>query len=193
MKTIFLKTLIVIVLLISNISCKAQQLPLNTLMKDIPANAYVKDLDNELTPYIGKYKTNYQGNEITLFITKEENRPTKRMNKNFYRDALSIRYIVKNSSGIVLQNTQNMNIGNQTYFNIVSIGTIPALGNVTLGYDGTNCGIGWGEIILKKLNPTQISWEYRPNSLVIDSATCPPSTDKTVYLPVTKDLIFTKQ
>lgn len=38
-----------------------------------------------------------------------------------------------------------------------------------------------------------MSWDYRPNSSLIDSATCPPSSDKIVYLPVTKDLIFTKQ
>lgn len=82
------------------LSCKAQQnsLPLNTLMDDIPQGAYVKDLNNELNPYIGVYKANYQGNEITLYITKEEDRPTKRMNKNFFRDVLSIRYIVKSSS-----------------------------------------------------------------------------------------------
>ncbi|WP_435525231.1 DUF6705 family protein [Chryseobacterium indoltheticum] len=175
--------------------CKAQQnpLPLNTWMENIPQGAYVKDLNNELSPYIGTYKATYQGNEITLYITKEEGRPTKRMNKNFFRDVLSIRYIVKSSSGIILQNTQNMNLDNQSYFNILSIGTMPPLEQVALGYDGTNCGIGWGQINITKISATQISWEYLPNSLIIDSATCPPSTDKTVYLPVTKDLIFTKQ
>lgn len=94
---------------------------------------------------------------------------------------------------MILQNTQNMNLDNQSYFNILSMGTMPELGQVALGYDCTNCGIGWGQINITKINATQISWEYLPNSLIIDSATCPPSTDKTVYLPVTKDLIFTKQ
>lgn len=193
MKTIYFKTIIVLASIANIISCKAQTLPLNTLMENIPQNAYVKDLNNELTPYVGIYKSNYQGNEIALFITKEEDKPTRRMNKNFYRDALIIKYIVKNSSGIILQDTQNMVLNNESYFNIVSMGTRPTLGDVVLGYDGTNCGIGWGKIILKKLNSTQISWDYRPNSLLIDAATCPPSTDKTVYLPVTKDLVFTKQ
>ena len=192
MKTLYLKISIALVFTLI-ISCKAQTLPLNTLMENIPQGAYVKDLNNELNPYIGIYKANFQGNEITLFITKEENKPIKRMNKNFYRDALVIKYIVKNSSGAILQDTQNMVLTNQTYFNIISIGTRPALENITLGYDGTNCGIGWGKIILKKLNTTQISCDYRPNSSLIDSTTCPPSIDKTVYLPVTKDLIFTKQ
>lgn len=104
-----------------------------------------------------------------------------------------VKYIIKNSSGTILQNTQNMILTDQSYFNIYSIRTRPTLGTVTLGYDGTNCGIGWGKIILKKLNATQISWEYNPNSSLIDDDTCSPGTDKKVYLPVTKDLIFTKQ
>lgn len=193
MKTNFLKSAIIAGLIINTISCKAQQVPLNTNIEDIPVNGYVKDFDNELDPYVGTYKAIYEGNEITLLITKELNRPTKLVNKNFYNDVLSIKYIVKNQSGAILQNTQNMNLSNDTYFNIISMGTMPELGKVALGYDGTHCGIGWGEIRLKKLNSTQISWEYNPNSLVIDSATCPPGTDKKLYLPVTKDLIFTKQ
>ncbi|MGD1319905.1 DUF6705 family protein [Chryseobacterium sp. 2R14A] len=193
MKTTHFTIAIALGLSAITMSCRAQQLPLNTLMKDIPVNAHVKDLNNELNPYIGTYKANYQGNEITLYITKEEDRPTKLMNKNFYNDVLSIRYIVKNSSGIILQNTQNMSLDDQSYFNILSIGTIPSSGSIAFIYDGTNCGIGWGDIHLKKINNNQISWKYLPDSLVIDEATCPTGTDKKVYLPVTKDLIFTKQ
>lgn len=193
MKTIFFKIIPIIVLTVNTISCKGQQLPLNTLLKDIPINAYVKDLNNEFTTYIGTYKGTYKGNEITLFIIKEENKPSKLMNKNFYRDVLSIRYIVKNSSGIILQNTQNMNLNDQSNFNILSMGTMPEIGKVALGYDGTNCGVGWGQIDLKKLNATQISWDYYPNNTILDEATCPSGTDTKVYLPHTKNLVFTKQ
>ena len=193
MKTFFLKTSVILFIITCVISCKAQILPLNTSLDDIPANAHLKDLNNELLSYVGNYNTNFQGNNIYLFITKVEDKLEKSANKNYYTDALIIKYIVKNPSGIVLQDTQNMVLNDQTFFNIVSMGIRPASGSVTFYYDGTNCGIGWGKIILKKLNATQISWEYRPNSLIVDSVTCPPSTNKTVYLPVTKDLIFTKQ
>ncbi|RQO41718.1 hypothetical protein DBR39_03645 [Chryseobacterium sp. KBW03] len=90
---------------------KAQQnpLPLNTWMENIPSGGYVKDLDNELSPYVGNYKAVYQGNEIILFVTKEENRSTKRGGKKFYRDALVIKYIAKNQNNQVLQDTQNVN------------------------------------------------------------------------------------
>ncbi|MGU3374990.1 DUF6705 family protein [Chryseobacterium sp. M5A1_1a] len=188
------KIFLVIGLVINFISCKAQQqYPLNTDYEDVPNNSYLKDLNHELDPYMGTYKTNFQGNQITLLITKVENKLVKSTHKNYYMDVLVIKYIVKNSFGGELQNTQNMDLNNESYFNIVSMGTRPTLGDIVLGYDGTNCGIGWGKIILKKLNATQIFWDYRPNSSLIDAATCPPGTDKTIYLPVTKDLIFTKQ
>jgi len=171
-------------------SCKAQQTyPLNTNYNNITNYSYLKDLNNELDPYIGKYEASYNGNQITLYINKQENKLISYGEQKFYRDVLSIKFIIKNSSGVILQDTQSTNSqANQIY----SLRINSQLG-VDLSYEGTNCSIGWGKIILKKLNATQISWEYRPNSLIIDSVTCPPSTDKTVYLPVTKDLIFTKQ
>lgn len=196
MKTHYIKALMISysILMINIVSCKAQQVyPLNTDYDNVPDNSYLKDINNELFPYVGNYQANYQGNSIVLFITKIDHRFEKRTNKIFYRDALIIKYIVKNSSGTVFQDTQNMILTDQSYFNIYSMRTRPTLNDVTFYYDGTNCGIGWGKIILKKLNATQISWEYIPNSSLIDDDTCPPGTDKTIYLPETKDLIFTKQ
>ncbi|MCT2409053.1 hypothetical protein NZD88_16010 [Chryseobacterium antibioticum] len=176
-------------------SCKAQQTyPLNTDFEGIPQGSYLKDLNNELTPYTGEYKANFKGNEIILYITKEENRLIDRVDKKFYRDVLSIKYIIKNSSGNILQNTQNMSFQpSQVRHTIYSMRTRPNLGNITFSYGGTNCSVGNGKIILKKINSTQISWEYRPNDIILDDSKCPPGTDINIYLPETKDLIFTKQ
>src|SRR5690606_2478709 len=188
MKKISLQ-LMMILSFISFISCKAQQImPLNTPFESITANMYLKDLNNELSPYVGIYKSSYQGNEIILHITKEENKFEKSMKKNYYMDALIIKYIVKNSSGQILQDTQYLSNPN---IKLYSIGTRPNQNKVVFYYSGTHCNVGWGDIYLSKLNSNQISWEYRPDSMLTD--VCPPGTDKTVYLPVTKDLIFTKQ
>ena len=188
MKKINVQLILLIGLIVNFISCKAQTLPLNTFMEEIPSNAYVKDLNNELPPYLGIYKAIYDGKEVTLYITKEDNKLTKVMNKHFYQDALVVKYIVKNLSGLILQDTYNLS---NPKIEIVSMGTDPMQNIVELFYTGTHCNVGWGTIYLKKINSTQISWEYRPNSILTDD--CPPGTDKKVYLPVTKDLIFTKQ
>ncbi|MDR2235229.1 MAG: hypothetical protein LBE92_03820 [Chryseobacterium sp.] len=176
--------------------CKAQQVfPLNTDYEIIPDHSYLKDLNKELLPYIGIYKANYQGNEIALFIAKDNQRPLKRVNKDFYRDILIIRYLIKNSSGHVLQDVQNTQFpsSDSSYHFIESIATNPLQNTVTFIYSGTNCGVGWGKILLKKLNATQISWTYRANSSVITDQNCPGNPDLTIYLPETENLIFTRQ
>ncbi len=92
-------------------SGKAQQiLPLNTPFSSIPNGAFVKDINNELNPYIGTYKANFNGNEITLFITKQENKLEETGQKNYHADVLLIKYIIKNYSGIILQDTQQQYI-----------------------------------------------------------------------------------
>lgn len=184
------KMLFALTLIISLISCKAQTLPLNTALLDIPNGAYIKDTNNELAPYIGTYKANFNGSETTLYITKEENKVQKRSTKQFYRDALVIKYIVRNSSGTALQDTQNNNLDIASIF---SIGTEPIENTITFVYRGTHCNVGFGEIKLKKINSTQISWQYRPNDIVTTADKCPPTLDTKIYLPETKDLIFTKQ
>ncbi|WP_295204107.1 DUF6705 family protein [uncultured Chryseobacterium sp.] len=89
-------------------SCKAQQVyPLNADYEEVPQNSYLKDLNNELTPYVGVYKANFNGNETTLYITKQEQKLEKTGQKNYYMDALVIKYIIKNSTGLILQDTKN--------------------------------------------------------------------------------------
>ncbi|MEY8758885.1 DUF6705 family protein [Chryseobacterium tongliaoense] len=192
MKITYLKTAIILLSIttLSSLSCKAQMLPLNTALTDIPNNAYKKDLNNELPLYVGIYKASFQGKEITLYITKVENVLQKSSLKNYYSDVLDIKYIVKNSSGTVLQDTKN---NSNPLINLFSIKPRPDINSIIFFYSGTNCRVGWGEIILKKINSTQISWEYRPNDIILDNSKCPNGTDINIYLPETKDLIFTKQ
>ena len=181
---------VLLLIIFAVVSCKSQQiLPINTALDNIPNNAQVKDLNNELNPYIGTYKANFEGNEITLFITKEENKLEKRVSKQFYRDALIIKYIIKNTNGLILQDTQNNNDSNNK---LHSTKIRVSQNSVDLNYSGTNCGVGWGIVKLKKLNPTQISWDYNPNSTSVGDD-CSSNADKTVYLPETDNLIFTKQ
>lgn len=113
---------------------------------------------------------------------------------NIYQDVSSIKYIVKNPVGSILQDTQNITFTpDQKFYIIFSTRTRPTQNTIIFNYDGTNCGVGWGDIYLKKMNSTQISCEYRPDDMVFRNGDCPQGTDKTIYLPETKGLIFTKQ
>lgn len=168
------------------ISCNAQILPLLTADASVPNNAHIKDLNNELSPYEGIYKSNFEGNETTLYITKIEDKLELRSTKQFYRDALVTKYVVKNSAGFTLQDTKNYSSDIELYSTYHS----PSTNNAILYYSGTNCGVGYEDEFLKKINLNQISWEYKPNNFILDDERCPPGTDINVYLPVTKDLIY---
>jgi hypothetical protein len=187
-RTIYAKTLIG--LIISTVSCSAQTFPLNTPFADIPNGAHIKDINNELAQYIGTYKANFNGNEIILYITKQQDKLENSAQKSYYMDALIVKYIVKNSSGTTLQDTQNNNSNNIEFY---SYYTRTNQNTIIFYYGGTNCHVGWGDIYLKKINATQISWEYLPDDISTTSQSCPNNLDTTIYLPETKDLIFTKQ
>lgn len=82
------------------ISCKAQQiLPLLTSIDDIPNLSHLKDTNNELQSFTGTYSASYNGNQITLYISKENDKLFDFGDKQIYIDALTIRYTVKNSLG----------------------------------------------------------------------------------------------
>ncbi|KFF75273.1 hypothetical protein HX13_03240 [Chryseobacterium sp. P1-3] len=94
MKTIYKIALILTMLNI--ISCKAQQaFPLITSIDNIPNLSHLKDTNNELQSFTGTYSATYNGNQITLFISKENDKLFDFGDKQIYIDALSIRYTVK--------------------------------------------------------------------------------------------------
>lgn len=189
-----MKKIIIILTILLSFTYKAQDIyPLNTYYEDVPNYSYMKDLDNDLPPYIGTYKANYQGNEITLIITKEDKYfydygPNDR---KYYQDVLHIKYIVKNiASNTILED--NINIAPKN--TITSIRTNQLDNNsLSFYYSGTRCMVGWGEIKLKKINDLQFNWSYYPNGVLLSNNDCPNSNTIKVYLPDTKNLVFTKQ
>ncbi len=184
-----------VVLLFALINCAAQQtFPLRTDFTEVPNYSYLKDTDNQLSKYTGEYKAYYNGNEIILYIIKKDHVLFENINNKYYRDILSITFIVKDASGQVLQDTTRMGFNpNQRRHTIYSWWAEPEDARLLLYYGGTNCGVGAGTIQLDKISASQLSWDYRPGNTITNSDTCPPNTDLTVYLPATKGLIFTKQ
>ncbi|WP_294278451.1 DUF6705 family protein [uncultured Chryseobacterium sp.] len=188
------KYLIICLGILVGFLCRAQQTyPLLTFLDNVPNMSHLKDTNNELQPFVGTYISTYNGNQITLYITKENDKFFDYGNKKVYADILYIRYIIKDSSNNILQTTQNTSFQSDQLNTIFSLWVIENGSKVLLNYTGTNCSVGWGDIYLKKISSTQISWEYRPDDITTTAAKCPPNLDTTIYLPVTKDLIFTKQ
>ncbi|SIT17648.1 hypothetical protein SAMN05421786_107199 [Chryseobacterium ureilyticum] len=190
-----MKKILLLIIIIITTFCKAQQeYPLRTDYTETPNYSYLKDTNNELSSFVGTYEATYQDKKITLFINKLIHKFFDNSQYKHYKDVLSIRYIIKSSSGHIVQDTQGMNLPEQQLRHTIYSMWVEDNGNkLLLYYGGTNCGVGWGSIILKKLNDTQMSWEYRPNDIILDDSRCPVGTDIKIYLPETKDLVFTKQ
>ncbi|UOU99912.1 hypothetical protein MUU74_08145 [Chryseobacterium daecheongense] len=189
------RILLALALIINLASCKAQQTyPLLTSLDNVPNMSHLKDTNNELQSFVGTYASTYNGNQITLYITKEDDKFFDYGNQQIYMDVLSVKYIVKNSSGIILQDTQNMVLpAGDLKYTIYSLWVTDNGNKAELIYNGTNCNVGFGSINLKKISSNQISWEYKPNHITTTTDKCPPTLDTNIYLPETKDLIFTKQ
>ncbi|WP_143149892.1 DUF6705 family protein [Chryseobacterium takakiae] len=189
------KILLMLLIVGNLISCNAQQIyPLLTSLDNVPNMSHIKDTNNELQSFVGTYFSTYNGNQITLYISKENDKFFDYGSQKVYIDVLSVKYIIKNSSGTVLQDTKNMLLpADDLKHTIYSIWVTDNGNKAELIYNGTNCNIGFGGIKLIKISSTQISWEYRPNDIVTTAEKCPPNLDTTIYLPETKDLIFTKQ
>ncbi|SHG35110.1 hypothetical protein SAMN05421866_0140 [Chryseobacterium oranimense] len=191
MKNLYI-TVLLLFLITNFSSCKAQQVyPLNTYPDDVQPGSYLKDLSNELDPYIGTWKSTVNGRNIIVTITKHEHYLFKRdLTTTFYQDALLIKYIITDLSGAVLQsNTNAQSEADRNFITSVSVKD----NIVSLYYNGTNCGVGWGEILLKRINTSTISWSYYPNDSVLTTKNCPGNQNTTIYLPETENLIFTKQ
>ncbi len=103
---------IVFLLLILATSCKAQIYPLNTGISDLPPNAYIKDLNNELDKYVGLWKGNWNGKTLYLELKKvkyHDNDP----NYPYYKDMIfGERKIVSSNGTIEIDRISNFDYEN---------------------------------------------------------------------------------
>jgi hypothetical protein len=65
-----MKKILLILISIFAISCKAQEYPLNTSLDNIPNNAYLKDTNNDLNKYVGLWKGTWNGKILFLELKK---------------------------------------------------------------------------------------------------------------------------
>ncbi|MGL6128449.1 DUF6705 family protein, partial [Chryseobacterium artocarpi] len=94
-----MKNIFLFILLSISISCTAQTYPLRTFT-DIPENAYLKDLNNELNYYAGTWKGIW--NNKTIYIIFKKNTYTYDNVLKYYKDNLIGKFKVLDSNGNIL-------------------------------------------------------------------------------------------
>ncbi|MGU3376177.1 DUF6705 family protein [Chryseobacterium sp. M5A1_1a] len=175
-------------------SCKAQQtLPLNTALKDTPANAYKKDLDNEYDSFVGIWKSNLSDKIVTLEISKVSQKPLQKLGISYYSDVLIVQYTIQNNNGNIIESNISSNLND---YKIISTLYSKKAHVAKLYYQGGKCQVGWGGIHLKMIDSTHFTWNYQPESTVITNKNCSdyPVDGIKINLPYEPaDIIFTKQ
>ena len=185
MKNIFLLSIILL-----SFSCKAQQTyPLGTDYETVPNYSYLKDINNELLPFVGMWKATFDNKEITIKIDKVDHHYMKLGTNIYYQDVLFIRYSIKNTQGTVIKSTMNLQVAES------GIRSSTMFPNQVLSfyYSGGDCRYGWGDVSLKLIDATHVKWRYQPEGVILTNLNCPNGADTTIYLPETSNLVFTKQ
>ncbi|WEK69140.1 MAG: hypothetical protein P0Y62_14970 [Candidatus Chryseobacterium colombiense] len=151
------------------ISCKAQQqiIPLET--KGFPVeNTYYKDLNNELSPYIGTWKGTFNNQNFIITFSKYKNYNST---GNYYKDRLAGKYKMLDSNNNELYSTYNLP---DNEAKVTSLGFVEQTNHTKLRLVFIDSCIE-GEIHLSFDNPqqTQMHWKYfTKQELVVDDSGC---------------------
>lgn len=185
-----MKNIFLLIIFITSISCKAQIYPLRTY-SEVPANAYIKDLDNELPPYEGTWKGTWDGKTIFLYIKKVKTYFNHLENKPYYNDILKAKFKILDSNNLVLfDNTfltdENSKITGNRFF------SIPHNRYMLTYNDPDLCNTsGTINISFTDSTKTKLNWNYYYRN-EIETVDC-QYYNMGIPQPLPEEIILTKQ
>ncbi len=182
---------IVFLLLILATSCKAQIYPLNTGISDLPPNAYLKDLDNELDKYVGLWKGNWNGKTIYIEFKKFKSYYDFQ-NYPYYRDEIVGERKIINSNGIIeIDRISNFNYNDAEITGIFDSYS----GEKRFFFSPKNMCMKRASLYIKSFTNTQMTlhFEYMPSRYdpnCVHNAYVDQHGDFPINFP--KDIVLTK-
>ncbi|WP_419870601.1 DUF6705 family protein [Chryseobacterium sp. CT-SW4] len=191
-----MRNVILIILTIFSFCLKAQEYPLNTNPSDIPNNAYLKDMNNELDKYVGLWKGNWDGKTLYVQLKKMkyyfsipgDNHP-------YYSDVIfGERKIIASNGTIEIDRITNF--GDQ---GAEIRGVLPSTKNSNwkrFHFSPKNMCGKWGVLDITSFTGTQMTlhFEYMPSIYkedCIHNAYVTQHGDFPINFP--KDIVLTKQ
>ncbi|MGO4710690.1 DUF6705 family protein [Chryseobacterium sp. 2TAF14] len=172
------------------LSC-AQVYPLNTYA-EVPNNAYIKDINNELVPYEGIWKGTWNSKTIFISLKKIKKQFNYNDNKDYYRDLLVGKFKVLDSSGNILFDNTNLP-NDDTKINGLRFLTQPNIRYKLYYFDNDICGMT-GDIYISFLNGNfnQLNWKFIDTTDIITSS-CPYYNSNPFPEPLPANIVLTKQ
>lgn len=181
-----------IVIMLTILNCKAQIYPLTT-DTDVPANSYIKDINNDLANFEGTWQgTTWQGNTFMIIFKKIKFYDTHLANNPYYQDLLIGKFRVTDTNGNILFDNLGFIDDNAKIKGVKGY----ASGAYLLGYLDSDLCDKMGSIIIKFTNitKTELKFKFGEVSNLIDSSCFyhgKPADQRPEPLP--KEIILTKQ
>lgn len=186
-----MKKLVILIALHSLFMSCAQVYPLNTY-SEVPNNAYIKDIDNDLVPYEGTWKGTWNDKIIYIYFKRIKKLLDHKENNPYYKDVLVGKFKVSDISENVLFDNTNLS-DNDTKIEGTRFFTIPNKRYSLFYFDADICGMS-GDIYVNFLNGnfTQLNWKFVDTTDIITSA-CPYYNTNPFPEPLPANIILTKQ
>ena len=186
-----MKKIIILITLHSLFLSCAQIYPLNT-NTDVPTDAYIKDLNNELVPYEGTWKGTWNNKTIYLYLKRIKKLLDHKENNPYYKDLLVGKFKVVDQNGLILYDNTNLpdedtKIEGGRFF------TIPIKQYYLFYIDPDICNMTGGIYInFINGNQTQLQWKFSDTTDIITSD-CPYYNANPFPQPLPINIVLIKQ
>ena len=163
-----MKKILIVLIVLTSLSCKSQIIPQNNAYVDIPEGAYIKDTQNFLDNFVGTWQYQNGNEQFTIKLYKELHHQFT----SWYEDILYGEYQYIDANGTNIINTipnLNINYSSKLYHQIAGATSLARL----LYHPCPECSIGEYRIkcffsdpdreyqnlaiVLRSISPTQIS------------------------------------
>jgi hypothetical protein len=171
-------------------SC-AQTYPLNTY-SDVPNDAYIKDINNELVPYVGTWNGTWNNKTLSVQFKRIKKYQNYDNNNPYYQDVLIGKFKVSDSSGNILFDNTNLP-DNDTKIDGLRFITQPNIRYKLYYFDNDICGMS-GDIYINLINgsSSQLNWKFVDTTDIITSD-CPYNNTNPFPQPLPANIMLIKQ
>lgn len=187
------KIAILIIIIHSLSSCAQGTYPLNTM--DVPNNSYIKDIDNELDPFLGTWEGIWNNKKITITFSKIYHRLMPQLGGiNYFEDFVIGKYVIVDlNTGVVLEDTTS--ITNMDNITIKSHSFARQKNMLRFGYVNKNlydCGFICSIYIYRDLgNPNILTYKFKNPEY--NNFECPNITLNEISINIPKqDLVLNR-
>ena len=187
-----MKKITTLALLLVAFVLKAQIYPLNTYT-DVPNNSYIKDINNELLPYVGTWKGTWDNKVIYIYF-KRFKKQISLGDNIYFEDVLVGKFKVLNANETVILFDNTYLPDNDAKIIGLRFFTVPTTSYNLLYIDPDICNMS-GNIYISTVNGvnTQLNWQYSSDTGFLSAHCSYVTNNLPIPQPLPDIIVLTKQ